>query len=49
MRVDIFIYSDFIPDGLLRRESIQGADGQHPSDVIQDAIDRLEEMKEIVS
>lgn len=47
MRVEIIVYSDHIPDGVLRREIIQGKDKQHPSDVLQDAIDQLEKMKEI--
>jgi hypothetical protein len=44
MLIDIVFYSTFW-DGVLRKETIYGKDQQHPADVVQDAIDFLEEMK----
>jgi hypothetical protein len=48
LRIEIYVYSDFIPNGLLKQEVIQSVSGQHPSDTIQNAIDKLEEMKNVV-
>lgn len=48
MLIDIVFYSTHW-DGVLRKETIYGKDQQHPKNVIQEAIDFLEQMKKKVS